>query len=105
MVRHKYGAKKVECDDKKFDSKLESRYYRKLKILKAAGNIVFFLRQVPFDLPGGVKYRADFMEFWKDGTVRVVDCKGFDTPASKLKRKQVEDIYPVKIEIVTAKDI
>ena len=61
---------------------------------------MFFLRQVPFDLPGGVKYRADFMIFWADGSVTVEDVKGYDTPQSRLKRRQGEVLYPVKIELV-----
>ncbi len=101
MIRHKYNAKRTEIDSLKFDSKLEASYYAHLKLLQQAGVILFFLRQVPFHLPGNVTYRADFMSFYSDGSVEIVDCKGFDTPGSRLKRKQVEDLYPVSIKIVT----
>lgn len=98
-ARHKFHARPTETDGIRFDSKKEARYYETLKAARKAGELVFFLRQVPFDLPGGVKYRVDFLEFWADGTVRVVDVKGYDTPQGKMKRKMVEEIYPISIEL------
>lgn len=65
-----------------------------------SGELLFYIRQPSFDLPGGVKYRADFMEFWIDGEVKIIDVKGVDTPQSKMKRKQVEALYPITIHIV-----
>ena len=100
MLKHKYRAIPTERDGIKFGSRAEARYYDRLQLAKQSGDLLFFLRQVPFHLPGSVTYRADFMEFWKDGEVKIIDVKGFDTPQSKQKRKQVEAIYPVKIEIV-----
>ena len=99
-IRHKYHARTTAVDGLRFDSKLESRRYEDLKYLQQAGDIVFFLRQAPFDLPGGVKYRADFVIFWADGTVTIEDVKGFDTPQSKQKRKQVEALYPITIDVI-----
>lgn len=101
-VRHKFGAKPQTLDGIRFDSKLEAQYYQRLKIAQGTGELLFFLRQVPFELPGKVFYRADFMEFWADGEVKIVDCKGYDTPQSKMKRKQVEYLYPITINIVKA---
>ncbi len=100
MLRHKYGAKPTTTDGIRFASKLEAKYYGILKNLQTQGKILFFLRQVPFHLPGNVSYRADFMEFWSDGEVKIVDLKGCDTPQSKQKRKQVESIYPITIDII-----
>lgn len=100
-VRHKFGAVSCERDQKKFPSKLERRYYDQLKIRQASGEVLFFLRQIPFDLPGGVKYVCDFAVFLADGEVAFVDTKGRDTTLSAAKRKMVEDLYPLKIEIVT----
>jgi hypothetical protein len=100
MVRHKFKAVRCEKDDIKFPSKAEKRYYETLKILQRSGEIVFFLRQPRFDLPGGVKYIADFQIFWANGEVEFIDVKGYDTPNSKSKRKMVESVYPVKIKIV-----
>lgn len=98
---HKYGAIRCESDGIKFPSKLERAYYEKLKLLVKAGEVCYFLRQPLFDLPGGVQYRADFQEFWADGTIRYVDCKGVETKDFVMKKKMVEALYPhVQIEVV-----
>lgn len=99
MIRHKYRAVPTETDGIKFASKAEARYYGNLKLRQQAGEVVMFLRQVPFHLPGGVKYVADFMEFLANGEVRVVDVKGMETPTFRAKRKMVEAVYPVRIEV------
>ena len=98
-IRHKYNAVRTNIDGIKFDSKREAQYYQELKYRVMAGEVVFFLRQVPFDLPGNTKYRVDFMEFHADGTVHCIDIKGMETAMFKLKKKQVESLYPVKIEV------
>lgn len=99
--KHKFGAKKCERDGKKFPSLLERRYYDTLKLRQQIGEVLFFLCQVPFDLPGGIKYWCDFQVFLSDGSVEFVDTKGRDTQVSLNKRKQVEAIYPVEIKIVS----
>lgn len=99
-LKHKYSAKPSEYDGKKFASKKEARYYLSLKKRMQEGEILFFLRQVPFDLPGNVKYRLDFLEFHSDGTVHAIDVKGFRTDIYILKKKQLESIYPIIIEEV-----
>lgn len=100
-LRHKFGAVRCESDGKKFPSKLERNYYNQLVLRQKAGEVLFFLRQIPFDLPGNVIYRADFQVFKNDGTVEFIDTKGKDTALSISKRKMVEDLYPVSINIVT----
>jgi len=99
-IRHKFNAIKTERDGIKFDSKLEARYYETLKLRQKAGDVLFFLRQVPFHLPGGVVYRVDFVEFLACGLVRFVDTKGMETKDFVMKKKMVEDLYPVEIEVV-----
>lgn len=101
MIRHKFGNIPVMVDGITFSSKKESRYYQDLLLAKKSGDLLFFLRQVPFHLPGGVRYVVDFETIWKDGHIEFVDVKGFFTPASKMKIKMVEELYfPVKIIIV-----
>ena len=100
MIKHKFKAKPCEADGKKFPSQLEKRYYEQLVLRQKAGDILFFLRQVPLDLPGNVSYRCDFVIFKKDGEVEFVDCKGFMTPLSDLKIKQVQSLYPIEINLV-----
>lgn len=95
--KSKYGNKKTVVDDITFDSKKEADYYCELKLLKRTGRVIMFLMQVPFYLPGGVVYKADFMVFYDDGLVDVVDTKGVRTPVYIMKKKQVEALYPVTI--------
>jgi hypothetical protein len=93
----KYHAVHVEIDNIKFASKKEGRRYEELKALKHLGDVKFFLRQTPFHLPGKTKYLLDFMVFWKNGNVTFEDTKGMRTQMYKLKKRQVEEIYPIKI--------
>ncbi len=58
--RHKFGAFPCERDGKKFPSKLQARYYDKLLMLQSSGQVLFFLRQIPFVLPGSVRYVLTF---------------------------------------------
>lgn len=99
--KNKYNAKKTVRDGMTFDSKTEAQYYDHLKKLRDdTGSVLFFLRQVPFDLPGNVKYRVDFQIFWADGEITFEDVKGQETSMFKMKKKQVEDLYPIEITIV-----
>jgi len=84
-------------DGIRFDSKREAEKYRELKILRDRGEIRFFLRQVPFDLPGGIRYKLDFLVVDKDGSLTFLEVKGFKTKEYILKKKQVEAIYQVQI--------
>lgn len=96
-IRHKFNAKPTTYDGIKFASKKEQKRYLELQVLKSAGDILFFLRQTPMHLAGGVKYVCDFLIFWSDGTVTFEDVKGMITPMYKLKKKQVEATYPIQI--------
>jgi len=98
-VRHKFNAKPQQLDGFRFDSKAEATYYSHLKLRVSSGEVVFFLRQAPFHLPGGVVYRVDFVEFHADGSVHFVDVKGMQTAEFKLKKRLVETLYPIEIEI------
>jgi len=100
LLKHKFKAIPTERDGYKFASKKEAKRYDELKLLQRANEVLFFLRQVPFHLPGGVKYLADFMIFWANGDCTVEDVKGFDIPSGKAKRKIAEQIYPIKIEVI-----
>lgn len=99
-VRHKFNAKITERDGYKFHSKKEANRYDQLIMLQRSGEVLFFLRQVPLHLPGNVTYRVDFLVFWTDGHVSVEDVKGFITPQFIDKRKMVEALYPIKIEVL-----
>lgn len=102
----KYGAQPTVVDGIRFDSKAEAGYYQKLKARVAAGLVEFFTRQTAFHLPGNVRYVADFVEHLpctcgncSCQRVRVVDVKGVQTGMFKTKKRQVEALYPIQIEI------
>ena len=100
-MRHKYNAKPTTTHGIRFDSKREAAYYETLLLRKRAGDVLVFLRQLPFHLPGGVRYVVDFLEFHRDGTVHFVDIKGMETESFKAKKRMVEDLYaPIEIEVV-----
>ena len=97
--RHKFNAIRTERNGFKFPSKKEAEYYDMLCMLRdTTGDVLFFLMQVPFHLPGNVKYVCDFQIFYKTGYVQFIDVKGVRTPQYKAKKKMVEAIYPVIIE-------
>ena len=97
QIKHKFKNKPTTHDGIKFASKKEGKRYLELKELKNKGEIVFFLRQTPLSLSGGVKYICDFTIFWADGSVTFEDVKGFKTDMYKLKKKLVEHDYPFNI--------
>jgi hypothetical protein len=111
-VATKYGAKKVEIDGITFDSKIESKYYEQLKWLQANDQILFFRVQPRYLLQDafekdGQKYRkieyvvGDFEVHHKDGSIEVIDVKGMETEAFKLKKKMFNNKYPHKLSLVT----
>lgn len=99
MLHHKFNAKPTVTDGIKFGSKLEAKYYNIIKAKRESGEVLFFLRQIPFHLPGNVVYRADFMLFFSDGSVEIWEIKGFPTPEWKIKKKLVESLYPIEIKV------
>lgn len=98
--RSKYGAKATWVDGWRFDSRAEARRYGELKALQAAGEIAYFLRQVPFHLPGTTLYRVDFLIVENDGRARYEDVKGVLTKECAMKLRQVRELYGVEVELV-----
>jgi hypothetical protein len=100
---HKYGAVRCESNGIKFPSKLEMHCHQTLSSLKNSGKILFFLRQIPFDLPGGYIHRVDFCVFTTK-KVLFIESKGRDMPLGKLKRQQVEELFNVEIFVVKSSE-
>lgn len=90
----KYRAKPTVVNGRKYASKLEASYAQKLAVLQQAGKVIGWCEQVPFTLPGGIKYRCDFLVFYADGTTRFVETKGFETPEWKLKMRLMAEAHP-----------
>lgn len=97
MIRHKFNAMPTTVDGHKFGSKKEAKRYQELVLLKQSGDVLFFLMQTRFDLPGGVIYRCDFMVFWANGDITIEDVKGMKTSEYIIKKKILETMYPITI--------
>ncbi len=83
-----------------YDSKLEARFAALLDQYQKAGMIRSWTRQIPFRMPDGSIHRVDFMVFYEGGTFSLVEVKGRDLAAGRLKRSIVEELYGVGIEVV-----
>lgn len=115
LKANKFSAQAIVEDGMRFESKLEARRYLYWKNLWQIKAISWFTRQVPFYLPGGIIWRADFMVVWDpfgaprhagdDELVTVEDCKGAITRVAINKIKQVEAIYGFKVHIVKKGDM
>lgn len=89
----KYNARKIIVDGIKFDSQMESLFYR---LLKKKG--IEFKMQVKFELQPGFKkrdkrymainYKCDFQI-----DDLVIDVKGMKTPVFNIKKKMFEYAY------------
>ena len=102
--RSKYGNRRVEVDGMIFDSQHEADYYfRELLPRRQTGELKLLLRQVPFELPGKIKYIADFFTVDQAGNVAVIDAKSEATRQNRVyinKKKQVKALYGLEIEEV-----
>ena len=94
---HKYGATKTISNGYVFDSKKEAEYYETLHWRQKVGDVLFFLRQIPFHFEGNIISKLDFMEFCSDGEIRFVETKGFKTKDYIRNKKLIEARYPIEI--------
>lgn len=111
MTRNKFGNRKTVVDGIKFDSRAEAKYYEQLKWLKKAKQIKdfklqpIFLLQEAFKKNGNtirkIEYKADFEIHNLDGSVEIIDVKGVETEAFKIKKKLFEKRYPYSLKLVT----
>ena len=98
--KSKYRNVPTVIDGLRFSSKAEAARYSELKLLQAANQVRWFIRQPRFDLGNGIVYVADFLVLWNadettfsDTRVTVEDVKGVETDVFKLKRKLFEAQY------------
>ena len=111
MPKTKYCSKKIEVNGIVFDSKIEANYYEHLKWLLEHKEIKSFslqpryLLQEAFKKNGRtyrkIEYIADFEIHHLDGSIEVVDVKGMETEAFKIKKKLFEKKYPHKLSLIT----
>ncbi len=102
-ARRKYRNQPTTIDGMRFDSKREARHYERLQLQRAAGEVDWFTRQVPFWLPGNIRIVVDFLVKFTDGRVIVQDAKSTATAQNRTyinKRKQLKALYGLDIEEV-----
>jgi len=108
--RNKFGAKRTQVGDRKFDSKAEARRYVELRALEQAGAITGLRCQVRYSLTAhNVKighYVADFVYVRGDvvGGAEcrevVEDVKGIETQLFRWKARHFAAEYGREIEVV-----
>lgn len=114
--QNKYKNKKVVIDGIIFASRTESEYYLALKEEEKNGIILSievqprFILQETFKKGGKtfrqIEYVSDFKVVGKDGSIRIIEIKGFETDIWKLKQKLFEYKYPdLHIEVIYNKNL
>jgi Protein of unknown function (DUF1064) len=114
MPRSKYGSRKVKIGEITFDSQAEAAYYKHLQLRLKAGDIQAFELQPRYLLQEAFKhqgksiqkmeYIADFLITHKDGGKEVIDVKGMETEAFRIKKKLFYKRYPdLKLSLMTYK--
>jgi len=99
--QNKYRNVKTEIDGHTFDSKAEARRYSELRLMLQAGEIKGFGLQPSFTLPGGIRYRPDFIVCGTDNSIWVEDVKGIETKDFKLKKRLWATFYPwIELRII-----
>jgi hypothetical protein len=94
---NKYGAVSSIYNGILYDSKKEAGYAAELNLRLKAGDIKDWERQfkISFDGPGGhiCNHYVDFKIYHKDGSVELVEIKGFQTPEWRLKRNMIDALF------------
>lgn len=92
--KNKYKAVKQTFNGRSYHSKLEAAYAQQLHLRKLAGEITEILPQYPLRLyVNGKKicnYFIDFKITLADGSVELIEVKGFETDVWRLKWKLTE---------------
>lgn len=99
--RNKYGARRVEYDGIKFDSKLECEQYKVLKLLESKGKITDLECQPKVYLTKSrILYKPDFKFFDVDAAKWVwVDVKGMQTAVFRIKLRLWRVYGPGELQI------
>lgn len=101
--RRKYGNQPTERGGMQFDSRHEADCYDELMLRVRSGELLGVVCQVPFQLPGGVIYLADFVALNADGRFTVMDAKSEATRRDKvyrLKKRQMKNCLGIEIQEV-----
>lgn len=97
----KYRNEPTLVDGIRFDSKHEAQVYQELMLRVRAGELKNVLMQVPFLLPGGIRYFADFVTIAPDMRIEgVYDAKSEATRKNRVyinKKKQLKALWDIDI--------
>ena len=96
--RNKYGAKKQTYNGRSYDSQMEARFAQALDLRLKAGEIKAWKPQHRVELKGENgstigHYKVDFLVEYHDGTLELVEVKGFKTRDWALKWKLLKDKF------------
>jgi hypothetical protein len=91
----KYRNTRTEYNSVMYDSRKEADRAWELDQMLKAGIITGYRRQVPYTLPGGIVYKADFVVIYPDGHEEIEDVKGGEatkTAVYRMKKKLMASI-------------
>lgn len=92
--QNKYGAVRTTYNGREYPSALEANTRAQLDRMQTAGLVTSIREQVKFDLPGGLRYTADFEVEYATGLPRTIEAKGKDTVDYIMRRKLYHATYP-----------
>jgi len=94
---NKYHAKKIEADGVIFDSKSEHEFYQ---LLKADKSIAHIDVHPTVTLPGGIRYKPDFIIYPRLALAShyptAIEVKGAITESFKILRKLFDSHHPLR---------
>lgn len=103
---NKYGNKKLDTPDGKFDSKYEYEEWCRLKLLERGHIISDLQRQVKLDLIPTIRtkketlqkiiYKADFYYINEEGRKVIYESKGYKTKEYMIKKRLLIREYVIK---------
>jgi len=87
----------IQCD-----SMMEGEYLQHLLRSKKEGLVTEIECHPSYKLHDGIVYIADFAVTYTDGTFAVIDVKGVETPAFRMKAKMFRSLYPdLELRVIT----
>lgn len=95
--RSKYRNRRTEYAGRAYASQKEAQFAQTLDLRKRAGEVRDWRPQVriPLKIDGETvcTYVVDFEVFLADGTIELIETKGYETALWKLKRRMFEAIW------------
>jgi len=104
-----YGGKRADLNNRYFRSRWEANYARYLNVLikqKAVTKWEYEAETFRFNgiNKGTMSYLPDFKVWYKDGTIKFIEIKGYMNQKSATQLKRMKKYFPtVKVELVDSK--